>query len=404
VRIARDRVFTEFTTERAANAKYEDKVFWELQAYLSMTEHGGRETKRRSTRLSWRPETPHGDTHTRTLKKMGAPDPQTNLLEFEDPAGPKNWKRIRKTLLNPFDKAIENLIEETDFTDDLREPVNVAIDVTPWRFYPSPWKNRDLDIPKEDFPEMVSGLKDRHERGYKFATLTVIGDDTPIVLAIEPVKERSDWETDTGHTPLADVVDRLLSKAQEYVDIHKAMADREFDVHAVRDMIDRKGQTYLIPKRVNSTQDLEDIQNIKKHPTADVAVKNDVPLTVDGRTHDVDFMYVPPRKEEVNYKIFATNADVPPERVPGLTAQYRDRWMIENEYKIIKEHFLPRTTSSDYRVRLFYFVAGVLMYNVWRLTNLLLRSWFDVHLGEKPPMPAGEITEIIGLCLGTGIG
>jgi hypothetical protein len=163
--------------------------------------------------------------------------------------------------------------------------------------------------------------------------------------------------------------------------------------------------TYLIPKRISAAQDFEDIENIKKHPSADVAVKNDVPLTVDGRTHGVDFMYVPSKSEsEDGYAIFTTNADVPPERAPGLTAQYRDRWTIENEYKSIKKHFLPSTTSSDYRVRLFYFIAAVLMYNVWRLTNLLLRSWFDVHLGDKPPLPAGEVTEIVAFFLGSGFG
>ncbi|ELZ98076.1 transposase IS4 family protein [Haloferax mucosum ATCC BAA-1512] len=413
VRIARDRVFTEFATGRAANAKYEDEVYWELQSYLSMTAHGKRETKRRASRLSQRPEMPHGDTHTRAIKKMGAPDPQTKLPEFTDPTGLRKWKRIRKTLLDPFDRAIENLIKETDFEDNLREPVNVAIDVTPWRFYPSPWKNRDLGIVKEDFPKMVSGYSgpseddpaSDYERGYKFATLTVIGEDTPIVLAMEPVKEKSNWEGDGAVSmSKAEVVDRLLSKAQEYVDIHKVMADREFDGHAVRDVIDRKGMTYLIPKRVSAAQDIEDIENIKEHPTADIAVKHDVPLTVDGRTHEVDFIYFPPNEESETYAILLTNTDVPVERAAGLKAQYKDRWMIENEYKSIKEHFLPTTSSSDYRVRLFYFVAAVLVYNVWRLTNLLLRTWFDVDLGEKPPVPAGEITEVLALCLGSGIG
>jgi|AntDeeMetagen192_2_1112575.scaffolds.fasta_scaffold01964_4 hypothetical protein len=413
IRIARDRVFTEFATERASNAKYEDEVYWELQAYLSTSVHGGRETKRRASRLCPRSEMPHGDTHTRTIKKMGAPDPQTELSEFEDATGPQKWKRIRKTLLDPFDSAIENLIEETDFEDQLREPVNVAIDVTPWRFYPSPWKNRDLGIPKEDFPEMVSGYSGpteeepsaEYERGYKFATLTVIGEDTPIVLAMEPVKEKSNWEDDDAmSTSKAEVVERLLSKAEEYVDIHKVMADREFDGHAVRDVIDRKGMTYLIPKRVNSAQDREDIENVKEHPSADIAVKNDVPLTVDGRTHEVDFIYFQSNEKTGSYAILLTNADVPVERAPGLKAQYKDRWAIEIEYRVIKEHFLPQTTSSDYRVRLFYVVAAVLMYNVWRLTNLLLRSWFDVHLGDRPPVPAGEIIEVIAFCLGPGFG
>jgi hypothetical protein len=413
IRIARDRVFTEFATDRASNAKYEDEVYWELQAYLSTSVHGGRETKRRASRLCPRSEMPHGDTHTRTIKKMGAPDPQTELSGFADETGLQKWKRIRKTLLDPFDSAIENLIEETDFEDNLREPVNVAIDVTPWQFYPSPWTNRDLGIPKEDFPEMVSGYSGpteeepnaEYERGYKFATLTVIGEDTPIVLAMEPVKEKSNWEDDDAvSTSKAEVVERLLSKAEEYVDIHKVMADREFDGHAVRDVIDRKGMTYIIPKRVSAAQDREDIENVKEHPSADIAVKHDVPLTVDGRTHEVDFIYFPSNEKTGTYAILLTNADVPVKRAPGLKAQYKDRWAIEIEYRVIKDHFLPRTTSSDYRVRLFYVVAAVLMYNVWRLTNLLLRSWFDVHLGERPPVPAGEIIEVIAFCLGPGFG
>jgi len=412
-RIARDRAFTEFTTNRAANATYEDEVYWEIQAYLSMTAHGKRRTKRRATRLSSRSAMPHGDTHTRTIKKMGAPDPQTSLSDFTGPNGLQKWKRIRQTLLDPFDGAIENLIKETDFKDELREPVNVAIDVTPWRFYPSPWKNRDLEIPKKNFPTMVNGYSGpspenptkEYERGYKFATLTVVGKDTPLVLAIEPVKENSNWEgTNVEGMMKAEVVDRLLAKAEQYVDINKVMADREFDAHAVRDGIDRKGLTYLIPKRVSAAQDVEDIENLSSHSSADIAVKNEVPLTVDRRTHGVDFIYFASNEETDSYGILLTNADVPVERAPGLKAQYKNRWMIENEYKSIKEHFLPRTTSSDYRVRLFYFVAAVLMYNVWRLTNLLLRMCFDVHLGEKPPMPAGEVTELLAFFLGPGYG
>lgn len=402
VQIARNRVFTEFETERASNAKYEDDVFWEIQSYLSMTSHGKNKMKRRSARLSWRGETPHGDTHTRALKKMGRPDSQTTLSDYVDGEGPADWERIRSTLLEPFQSAIGNLIEETDFGQELREPVNVAIDVTPWQFYPSPWKYAKMDIVKDDYPEMVSGLKEKHERGYKFATLTVVGADTPIVLAIEPVREGSHWEENPDSITIADTVERLLSKAQEYVDINKVMADREYDTLAVRDVIDKKNMTYIIPKKKTANQDKKDIADVKEHPSADIAVKNDVRMDYEGRTHEVDFIYSP--SSEDSYSIFTTNADVPPDRAEGLTAQYRQRWVIENEYKSIKAHFLPRTCSKDYRVRLFYFVAAVLMYNVWRLTNVLLRQMVSVNLGEKPPVPAGEIIEILTLYRDDAIG
>lgn len=83
----------------------------------------------------------------------------------------------------------------------------------------------------------------------------------------------------------------------------------------------------------------------------------------------------------------------------GLAEQYRDRWMIENEYKSIKEYFLPTSASADYRNRFLYFAVGVMMYNVWRMTNFLLRDEVDVDLGEDPPILAGEIVELVGFCL-----
>ena len=40
---------------------------------------------------------------------------------------------------------------------------------------------------------MVSGYKkdDEYKRGYKYATITLVGDNAPIFLGEEPVKENS---------------------------------------------------------------------------------------------------------------------------------------------------------------------------------------------------------------------
>lgn len=73
--------------------------------------------------------------------------------------------------------------------------------------------------------------------------------------------------------------------------------------------------------------------------------------------------------------------------------------MIENEYKTIKKHFLPTSATPDYRIRLLYFVIEVTLYNVWRMANFILRDEVDVNLGEDPPILAGEIVELVGLCL-----
>ncbi|WP_174811833.1 hypothetical protein [Salinadaptatus halalkaliphilus] len=116
-------------------------------------------------------------------------------------------------------------------------------------------------------------------------------------------------------------------------------------------------------------------------------------------------MYVPKDAAQENealveddYVIFTTNAEVSPDRAQALTTQYQ-RWEIENQYKTIKKHFLPTCASKDYRLRFLYFVVGVIMYNVWRLANFVLREEVDMELGEKPPLRAGEIVELVAFCL-----
>ena len=413
IRTARDRGLGAFETDRAANAQYPDELFFERQAYLNLADVGTTTPRRRFDRLSDWNKTPHGDTHLRTMKQIGAPLEQTSLTDYTDGERPLDWQRIRDAILEPFHAGLDCLLAEIDANDGLREPVIAAIDITHWEFYPSPYKDDDdvkpdddvviVDgkekVPKEEFPEMVSG--DKEGRSYKFATLTIIGQNTPIVLGIEPVREASAWEGDasqiTNHSK-ADIVRRLLAQAEQHVEIHKLFADREFDALEVRDVIDRHGITYLIPKTVYAA-DLDKIEKIEAHPLADVAVERAVSLFVNGRSHELSFMYVPSTEEDGTYAVFTSNRDVTPDQAMGLTAQYSWRWQIESEYKTIKKHFLPTTASRDYRVRLLYFVIGVVMYNVWRLTNLLLREALSVDLGAKPPLRAGEVVELIGFCL-----
>ena len=165
--------------------------------------------------------------------------------------------------------------------------------------------------------------------------------------------------------------------------------------------LDRHGVTYLIPKK-KYAPDWCGIEQVDEHSVANVAVEREVPLWVDGRKHNMSFMYVPSTEEEGQYAVYTTNRDISPDEAMGLTSQYRRRWVIESEYKTIKKHFLPTTALTDYRIRLPYFILGVVMYNVWRLTNLLVRDKVDVNPGDSPPLRAGEVVELIGFCLVPG--
>jgi putative transposase len=58
--------------------------------------------------------------------------------------------------------------------------------------------------------------------------------------------------------------------------------------------------------------------------------------------------------------------------VERMVRRYRHRWGIENGYKQIKT-FRVRTTSKHHTYRFFNFVFACVLYNVWRLVDLLVK-------------------------------
>ncbi|ELZ97634.1 hypothetical protein C439_16998 [Haloferax mediterranei ATCC 33500] len=97
--------------------------------------------------------------------------------------------------------------------------------------------------------------------------------------------------------------------------------------------------------------------------------------------------------------VFATNLSVSPKEAEMFCRRYSRRWQIENEYKSIKNDFLAKTSSKDYRVRLFYFVFAVLLYNIWRLTDFLLKAAADGEMDYAPIITAGECAELVSSAL-----
>jgi len=299
----------------------------------------------------------------------------------------------------------------------LREPVIVALDITTINFWPSPLKDEE-DVepdeepletdkgdvyPRDDYPEMASGFKENSERGYKFATITVVAEDTPIVVGIEPVRDYSWWERedreDVATASRADIVRRLLEQAEQHVDIHKAFADREFSSHEVRDIIDEKEIDYVIGKVRNET-DIENIEETLDDPVYDGRIEH-AWQRCDGRKHKVSIVYLPndDADDESKYSIFSIRGWIGNGWAKALTNQYRKRWTIGNQYKTIKQYFIPQIASKDYGIRFLYFVIGVILHNVWRLANFQLRDELERDLGESPPIPAGELVELVAFLL-----
>jgi len=354
-RLARDHGFGGFDSGRAANATYDDTQFFELQTFMGMVGCG---TPQGATRFQYRhgaDGSPHGDTHLRAVK------------QFEP-----------EVLIEGFDQATNRLLSVINSETSFRRPVTAAIDITTVPYY------GDVD----GMP-MVSGL-DQENRAFKFATLSIVGQNIPLVLAVEPVRESSSWDENPSNQ-IHRVVRRLVTQAKGHVPIETVLCDREFDAQGVYQTLSNLGVNYLIPKRINSTE--QDIIETMEADGQAVAVES-ASVHVETGSHSMQFLYVPSTKGN-GTTVFATNLQVGPDEAETFCRRYSHRWQIENEYKSIKGDFLAKTSSKDYRVRLFYFVFAVLLYNIWRLTDFLLKVAVDGEMDYAPVLTAGECVEFV---------
>ena len=359
-RLARDHAYGHFDSGRASNASYEDTQFFELQTFMGMVRCG---TSQGATRFQYRRGKeygPHGDTHLRAVKQFGPEE-----------------------LVRGFNKTTDRLLSVIASKASFRRPVTAAIDITTIPYYGG----------VEEIP-MVSGTKDRDGRAFKFATLSIIGQNIPLVLAVEPVRESSEWDENPSNQ-IHRTVRRLVRRAKEHVPIETVLCDREFDSIQVFQTLSNLDVNYLIPKRVSSSE--REVLDQMDKDDQEVAVES-ASVHVESGSHPMRLLYVPSTSGE-GTAVFATNLQVGSEEAEMFCQRYSRRWQVESEYKSIKGDFLAKTSSKDYRVRLFYFVFAVLLYNIWRLTDFLLKADIDGEMDYSPVITAGECVELVASAL-----
>jgi transcriptional regulator with XRE-family HTH domain len=406
VKLARKHALTEFVTGRASNRQYEDIELLDQIARISAN-NGSAHSEGEIGYLLNDDLTCDGSTLLRALKLIATPDDNDSMQltldsVFEENRMPK-IDVIRDEVMKAFDGATDNVINSIRGDDPFDDRKTIAaIDITDDPFTVSPWEDREKKIPKPNYPRMVNGYVDGDpkKQGYKYATITLVGDNVPIILGVEPYKQNSKWEEeDAPSYPKADLVERLLDRAQEFVDLDEVLLDRGFYADEVYAAIEDRDLLYTTPVP-KYTDDYENIEKIRAHPEADMAVEPDVEFEKDGEVHHTaQFLYVPVKDDDAdgNYAVFVTNrnsVDTPGE-IKHVVNQYRRRWDIENQYKTIVE-YLPRTSSTDYRVRLTNFVLAALIYNLWRLTDYLIKVAIDMDVRAPPELTAKTFATVLG--------
>jgi len=407
VELARRHAFGEFDSHRAANRVYEDEQILDLFASACLTQ-GSAHSEGEAGWFLDENDVCDDSTFLRVIKQFAMPADQevpVSLQEQQIEDIVAFTEVFREYLMDAFDTATENILQTIRYEDPFDDRhVVAAVDFTHVPYHVWPWIDKDEEIPKAAYPPMVSGYMDDGElkHGYTFATITIVGNDVPIILGIEGVKEHSEWEpADAPADSKADVVGRLLSSAQQYVDLDEVLLDRGFYTRHVRAEIDGRGLLYTMPVP-KYEPDYRAIKQIKSKEGVDAAVNHDVPVGIDGDVdHTAEYLYVPATSEdeEGNYAVFVTNRDhVGPDEIAHVTNSYSRRWDIENQYKSVQS-YLPKTSSTDYRVRLFNFTFAALLYNLWRLTDFLVKVGMDREIRSPPVVTAKTFVRAVGQSL-----
>ena len=412
-----DEVCPALDTGRAENVKHEDEVVWEHQILMSLQDRSGTRAAYR-TFNKFRNDALHHDTHLNAVNSLGTPSSyQYTFDDFKNGKPTPDWRHVADAIQPQFSAAVERQLDMIRPTDEFTEPVVAAIDVTGAPVHVTPWKGEDdiepdderivvdektgdTRVPKDDYPTMVNGAAESGVYEYQYATLTIVGANTPLVVAVEPIRHHSTWEGGDGRSiSWAEVVDRLMEQATELVDIHMVMADKAFDQHGVCHVLDQRHDvTYLIPKKADSQQLRSQVAEVREDPNVTARVEQDASLYLrndtpyidvdddpdvgeDNYSHDVTFMHVPAERDDwiirhaddTGYAIFMTNSDdVSPLEAEGLVNWYSRRWDIENEYRMILP-LMPSIASKDYRMRFFAFTFSCLLYNLWRIVDHSLK-------------------------------
>lgn len=354
------------------------------------------------------------------------PDIENDPYYFDGPAGETVLEAIKNlsvdevtelanaSLKKSYLRAKPRLQElENDDGSRFGTRAKVAIDMTYVAYYGD-----------REGMEWVQGAPDK--KGYrwchKFATIAIVGDNVNFVVGVIPVGSVEHASTDAypGEDKsyrVGDVARRLLNIADEYVNVKRVYADREFYAADVIKKLEEDNLKYVIPTPIDDSRiqpKIDDFENLSNGYDE----SHDTPLYIE----DEYAFYGAVRNEQTNHRVqtklvilppdeddeahegdtpqpFVTNLDVDDEIALDRryayeqVDQYSDRGGIESSYSSIKE-CASYTTSKEFEVRWFHFMLATIIYNLWLLVDLLVQEAIgEIETRTKPRIKLNRFQE-----------
>ena len=351
-------VFPAFSLNRGEGCEIHENAYWDLQTYLGLRENlAANEGARSFVHESTRNRTPLGHAHREHIRNLSIPE-------------------IREM----YRHAVDRLLDELAKTDEFFRAGIVAIDITEDDPFTGDRAGHEAEI--------IGTKEATDEYAYQWATVQLVGNAVPIVLDARPVRR--------GETR-KEIVEDLLDSAQNLVYVDNVLMDREFDSQHVLEMISQRGLSYVVPKRMHTS---ERAQSKRLRYWNKDRYNTDRSLHLgDNKWHETTLIYR--RKENSEhtdhrqYSVFMSN------RGGRFLSEYGYRWEIESGYKSIKR-FMAATTSKDFVLRFFYFAFACLLYSIWRAVDLLVQVELTGEYDHAPMVTADNTLTLLKKQTGIG--
>lgn len=412
-----------FHLDRGDNASIPEGAFWEQQSYLGMrTDMHPNDGAQSFAADSTRRKTPSGDSHRLQTKTLGV-------------------ERIR-TMLRETGRT---LVARAKSKDKMGRKQMTAIDFTKG----NPWSGHvERDSSGQNQEPWILGDKGDDGPFFQWAVIKLVGHDVPLILDAVPVvrgRKRADIVDDLldGATDIVPGLDLVMmdrefaldgvkdacekhnvhylnpgvvrsSSDHEHQIAKLASEDKDFDVVEQERLDDgpTRKAVYL-PKREWEREDEDDDGTdvtIRQELIEDFEdVGNTTPLSEDrdGDSPLSNLLNEIAAEEEIDEPArveaptvpFETNlpwVDVDPadqqemkHQIGRLMARYKRRWGIENGFKKLKT-FLAETQSPDHRFRYFNFAFACVLYNCWRLVDILVQLELHGEIGDQPAVSSNS--------------
>jgi len=279
-----------------------------------------------------------------------------------------------------YRQAVNTLLSEVEETEEFFRAGIIAIDIT---------EANPFTGDRTGHEDEIIGTKEKtDEYAYQWATVQLVGNAVPLVLDARPVRK--------GESRV-EIVEDLLESAQDLVHVDNLLMDREFDSQHVLEAISQRGLSYVVPKRMYTSE----------RATAKRLCDRDIERSVIDRKlhlgnnewHETTLVYRRNEQSEHDdyrqYSVFMSN------RGGKYLTEYAYRWEIERGYRSIKR-FMAATTSKNFVLRFFYFAFACLLYSMWRGIDLLVQVKLTGEYDRSPMITADNTLTLLKKATGIG--